>query len=249
LEKIIVNICLYLFIIANSSSLLAQNNNMHSHRKICYDAFVCGKMDRWVPVMIKMENMPLSSNHEKFELIRCYYGYAAYLIGMKDKKKAKSYVTKGDKLLNDILEKEPANATALAFKGSFTGFKVMFNKWRIITLGPESIRYINRAYKADPNNIQALIDKANLLYFTPKMFGGNKAESFIFFEKSIAKMEASQDTTNNWYYLALLSLLAEHYEKEGFTGKASALQQKIYRIEPELKWLKEKILSKLDVEE
>jgi len=228
--------------------LAAQENITHTHRKVCYHAFITGKMERWEPVIRELERMQLSAKHEKFELIRYYYGYAAYLLGMKDKKNAKVYVGKGDKLINSILEQEPSNATALAFKGSFTGFKVALNKWRIITLGPESIKYINRAYKADPNDIQAIIDKANLLYFTPKMFGGNKEESFVFFEKSIAKMEANQHTKGNWYYLALLSLLSEHYEKEGLNEKASALQRKLYNIEPDLKWIKEKILSKLDDE-
>ena len=101
----------------------------------------------------------------------------------------------------------------------------------------------------DAHDIQAITDKANLLYFTPGLFGGNKKEAFFFFEKSVAKMESSQKTEESWFYLALLSLLAQHYEKEGFREKAQATQQKLLHIEPELKWLKEKILSKLDVEE
>ena len=250
MKKIIIYTLLNILAFTNCYYLIAQDATAQSiRRKASYNAFVSGKMDDWTHIIAEMEKCSNLSLNEKFELIRYYYGYSAYLIGIKENKKAKNYVGKGDKLINEILKSEPNNATALAFKGSFLGFKVVLNRWRIVTLGPESIRCINRAYKTDPHDIQAITDKANLLYFTPGLFGGNKKESFVFFEKSVAKMESSQKTEDSWFYLALLSLLAEHYEKEGFCEKALATQQKLLRIEPNLKWLKEKILSKLDVEE
>lgn len=250
LKKIIIYILLNILAITHFSHLIAQDAVAQSkRRKASYHAFVSGKMDDWTHIIAEMEKCTSLSQGEKFELIRYYYGYSAYLIGMKQNKKAKSYVGKGDKLINEILKSEPNHATALAFKGSFLGFKVALNRWRIVTLGPESIRCINRAYKTDPHDIQAITDKANLLYFTPGLFGGNKKESFVFFEKSVAKMESGQKTKDSWFYLALLSLLAEHYEKEGFCDKALVTQQKLLSIEPNLKWLKEKILSKLEVEE
>lgn len=233
-----------------STFLQAQNDVATlNRRKVSYDAFVSGKMENWVPVIQEIERIETPTHEEKIELIRYYYGYTAYLIGMKDKKNARVYVKKGDRLIKNMLADKPDNATALAFKGSFTGFKVVLNKFKIITLGPESIRCINRAYKADPNDLQAITDKANLLYFTPGLFGGNKKESFEFFERAIAKIEAENDTNQSWFYLALLTLLAEHYEKEGHTDKATATQKKIKSIEPNLQWIKEKILSKLDEEE
>lgn len=241
---------LCILVITDGSHLSAQDETaMATRRKVGYDAFVSGKLDRWTAIMAEMECLESPSQAETFELIRYYYGYSAYLIGIKEKKKARTYVDKGDKIINQILKAEPGNATALAFKGSFTGLKVTLNKWRIITLGPESIRYINRAYKADPEDLQAITDKANLLYFTPGMFGGDKTEALAFFEKAIRKIENNRDTEDSWFYLALLSLLAEHYEKQGHHEKAVATQQKLLRIEPGLKWIKEKILSKLDEEE
>lgn len=250
MEKFILYILINLIAVANYSSLLAQNDSSHlNRRKASYNAFVTGEMENWVPIIQEVECIENPTKDERIELIRYYYGYSAYLIGMKDKKRAKVYVNKGDKLIKQMLKEEPDNATVLAFKGSFTGLKVVLNKFKIITLGPESIRCINRAYKTDPNNIQAITDKANLLYFTPGLFGGDKDESFTFFEKAIHKIETEQNTQHSWFYLALLSLLAEHYEKEGHRDKALAVQQKIMNVEPNLKWLKEKILSKLDEEE
>ncbi len=250
MEKIVTYILINVIVIANFSFLAAQDDSAHmNRRKASYDAFIAGKMENWVPIIQEVEKIETPTRDETIELLRYYYGYSAYLIGMKNKKSAKVYVNKGDKLIKQLLKEEPNDATVMAFKGSFTGLKVVLNKFRIITLGPESIRCINRAYKTDPDDIQAITDKANLLYFTPGLFGGDKKESFIFFEKAIHKIETEQNTRHSWFYLALLSLLAEHYEKEGYHDKALATQQKILCIEPNLKWLKEKILSKLDEEE
>lgn len=250
MEKIVIYILINLIAVTNISFLAAQNDSSHlNRRKASYDAFITGKMENWVPIIQEVEGIESPTKDETIELLRYYYGYSAYLIGMKNKKGAKVYVNKGDKLIKQLLKEEPNNATIMAFKGSFTGLKVVLNKIRIITLGPESIRCINRAYKADPEDIQAITDKANLLYFTPGLFGGDKKESFVFFEKAINKIETEQNTEHSWFYLALLSLLAEHYEKEGYHDKALATQQKVLSIEPNLQWLKEKILSKLDEED
>jgi len=243
-----VHIFFFFLIVLQASSVVAQNGDsgQASRRKASYDAFVQHDMDRWLLLMTMIENMESPTLDEQLELIRYYYGYSAYQIGMKKNKIAKVYVKKGDELISRLLKQHPENATILAFKGTFTGFKVVLNKIKIITMGPESIRYVNRAYKADPENLQAITDKANLLYFTPRIFGGNKKESLGLFEKAIAKIESNNDTKENWFYLSLLILLSAHYEKQDLPEKSLATQEKLFSIEPNLQWVKDEITSKMD---
>lgn len=218
------------------------NSQSTTHRKAIYDAYIAGQMDQWVPVMQEIENMPSLTTDKKLELINYYYGYAGYLIDQKENKTAGNYVKKGEKLIDEILKENPKNASALAYKGSFISFKMFMNRIKAVALGPESMRYINRAYKTDPQNIQAIVDKGNLLYYAPVMFGGDKEEGLTFFEKAITQMEATQGATvNNWFYLNLLTLLARHYEERKEYVKAGETYRKILRVEPNFTWVKNEL--------
>lgn len=48
------------------------------------------------------------------------------------------------------------------------------DKLKTPILGPLSMKYIKMAYETDPNNIQALSDMGNMLYYAPVVFGGDK---------------------------------------------------------------------------
>lgn len=213
-----------------------------AHRKAIYNAYISGQMDKWVPVMQEIENIPDLTIGKKLELINYYYGYTGYMIDQKENKTANSYIKKAEKLIDQVLKEEPKNAAALAYKGSFISFKMFMNRIKAVALGPESMKYINRAYKTDPQNIQAIVDKGNLLYYAPTMFGGDKEEGLTFFEKAITRMEATPGvTTNNWFYLNILTLLARHYEEQKEYAKADATYRKILTTEPNFKWVKDEL--------
>ncbi len=76
----------------------------------------------------------------------------------------------------------------------------------------------------------------------PVMFGGDKEEGLIFFEKAITQMEATQGATvNNWFYSNLLTLLARYYEERKEYVKAGETYRKILRVEPNFTWVKNEL--------
>ncbi|MCD8166734.1 MAG: hypothetical protein LUE93_11835 [Bacteroides sp.] len=118
--------------------------------------------------------LTFSSADQQLELIHYYYGYIAFLLNEERTKEAKPYIEKGEKLIKEVLKERPESGAAHAFKGSYGSFKIAINKIKAVTLGPESMKQINKAYKLDPTDVQVVADKANLLYYTPGIIGGNK---------------------------------------------------------------------------
>jgi len=168
------------------------------YRKLIYKAYINGNMNDWEKVMKEMEATELS-NTAKLELLNYYYGYIGYMVGNNKSKPAKEYIKKGEKVIYDLLKDNSDNVTAKAYKGSFISFKIALNKLKALILGPQSMKYINKAYELDSNNIQALVDKANMHYYAPGMFGGDKKEAILYYQKAIKQLEINNNITNNWF--------------------------------------------------
>jgi len=217
-----------------------------SNRELIYEAYIHGDMNKWASVIqtIETKNSPKTVD-QKLELINYYYGYIGYLLGRKKYDQAQSFIEKGDKLINQVLHTAPGNATAYAYKGSYIGFKIGLNKFKAMSLGPESSANINKAYELDSLNIQAIVDKGNMLLHAPKFFGGNKSEALRLFIKGSILLEKDKNTNQNWFYLNLLVQIARAYENLDQPGQAKLTLEKILRKEPNFKWVKNELYPKL----
>jgi len=216
-----------------------------AYKPIIYTAYINGDMNKWASVIYTIEKHNPKLVEDKLELISYYYGYTAFLIGNKKPELALKYINAGEKHINEVLKLSPNSATAYAFKGSFIGFRIGLSKFKAISLGPESNRYISKACELDPRNIQGIVDKANALYHTPKLFGGDKAEALLLFQNGIKLMEYSKTTDQNWFYLNVMTLAAQAHVSLGEFAKAKSLYEKIIRFEPNFKWVKNNLYPDL----
>jgi tetratricopeptide (TPR) repeat protein len=209
-------------------------------KKSIYSAFITHDMGKWESAIRSMENSDATATvDQKLELINYYYGYIGWMIGKKQYEKADKLIPRGEKLINEVLKVSPKNATAYSFKGSFLGFKIGIDKCKAIFLGSDSKSYINKAMTLDPLNVQAIIDKGNMLYYAPCIFGGDKKEALTYFLKGAKLMEKNNDTYQNWVYLNLLAMIANAYEKTDRLEDAKLTYEKIMRNEPDIKWIKD----------
>ena len=135
------------------------------------------------------------------------------LLVPKKNESAEKYIVRGEKLIAEVLKKSPENATALAFKGSFIGFRIALSKFKALTLGVESNECIEKACNINPNNIQANVDKGNALYHTPKLFGGDKKEALKLFQQAARLLEKKQQ------YIKQLVLFEYSYPDSEESGK------------------------------
>ena len=217
-----------------------------TYNKTIYSAFITHDMAKWEKVIHTIEAANATNTvDQKLELINYYYGYIGWLIGQKKFTAAEKFIPKGEKLINQVLISSPKNATAYSFKGSFLGFKIGIDKCKAIFLGSDSKNNINKAMQLDPLNVQAIIDKGNLLYYSPRFFGGDKKEALGYFLKGVKLMERNKETYQNWVYLNLLTMIASVYEKTDKLQDAKLTYEKIMRNEPEIKWIKDDLYPQL----
>lgn len=203
-----------------------------SVRKNTYYAFITGNRQAWLGEIKKLEKLPLVGISDKISLIELYYVYTGFTLAAKDNREASHYIDKAEKLITEVLKSEPRNATAMAFRGSFSGLKIPLNRFKTMQLGSESLRFLNIAYQIDNNNIQALTDRGSAMFFIPRFFGGDKNQAIQHFENALKIIENSGNTAYNWKYMNLMTLLASSYQKTNKMKKAGQLYEKILKIEP-----------------
>lgn len=210
------------------------------YKRTLYNAFINREMYKWGTIIQSMETgKPETTVDQKLELINYYYGYTGFLIGKKQYKVAEIMINRGEKLIHQVMKASPNNATVYAFNGSFLGFRMGISKLKVFSLNRESLEDINKAYKLDPQNVQALIGKGNVLFYTPALFGGDKEESLKYYLKALRILENNKDTNQNWVYLNLLTTIAMAYDKTDRPKDAKLICEKILRKEPNYKWIKD----------
>jgi tetratricopeptide (TPR) repeat protein len=230
---------LFLLLLTFTSGLFAKT----SYSKSIYDAFIVRDMTKWETVVQSMEaSHSVTTVDQKLELVSYYYGVIGYLIGKKQYLHAEQLTNKGEALIDQVLKASPKNVTATSYKGSFTGFRVGIKKFKALLLIFDSKKYINKAVEMDPQNVQALIDKGNMYYYAPAIFGGDKKTAINYYLKAAGIMEQKDETSDNWVYLNTLTMIAFAYTKTDNPNAAKQMYTKIMRLEPNITWAKEVLI-------
>ncbi len=217
-----------------------------SLRKDIYDAFIKSDLSLWEKAVSNCEKrVNLAKEEDQFELIHYYYGYASTLIGKKENEKAKQIIAKANTLIDKILSEKPNSALAMNYRGVFMGYEVTFNKLKAVQTGHKSVKLINDALKSDPQNIQILFDKANTLYYTPSLFGGNKKEALTYYQKLRKLIEKKYSNNKNWIYMQVLFAEAHCLELNSQLEDAKKAYEYILKLEPNYKLVKDKYYPNL----
>lgn len=217
-----------------------------SYVNVFYSTFISGDMPKWEKNIQTLETSNnIKTIEQKLELINYYYGYIGYLIGQKKYTQTKELTERGEKLIEEVLRQSPKNATAYSFRGIFQAYNIVLYKYKIIWLAYQCKWNVNKALELDPQNIQALIDEGNILFYAPKFYGGDKKKALSYYLKAAEILEKKRDISQNWIYINLLSVIAEAYEKTDNLQEAKLTYEKILRIEPNVTWVKNKMYPKL----
>jgi tetratricopeptide (TPR) repeat protein len=216
------------------------------YKKMIYTSFVNGEMYKWEGIIHAMEeNTRTITLDQKLELISYYYGNTAHLIHKKQYEKASQSCSKGEALIAQLLLQVPQNATAHAYKGAFLGFRIGISKFKSVILGPESEASINKANELEPHNIQAIVDRANLYFYKPSLFGGDKKQALKLYIQAVHLMEKSKECHQNWFYLNTLTSVAKTYEKLDQDLLSKGVYEKILHLEPNFRWVKNELYPAL----
>lgn len=239
-KNLSLRILLMSILIAASMSVIAQKST-----DPIYSYYINEEMDKW-----KMEidrKQTLMHNAEELNAL-CFaeYGYIGYLMGIKKKDEARITLAKAHKHIDIAIAQQPDFAAYYAIKAAYYGFEIGLYPYKAPFIGPKSIQFINKALELNKKEPMAWIVLAGKNYYMPGVFGGSKKEGIKNYEKAIQLFEENKNTINNWQYLNAMAILGTWYTEEKHIDKAEAIFHKTLFIEPNFKWVKEKLLPELN---
>ena len=209
-----------------------------------YQAYLLEEMDRWKKVMNQIEQdfSQTSDPALLYDLLEAEYGFTAWLISVKRKKEAAELVKRAERHMALLIDMDMENARVYSLKGAFYGFQLMLKPHRAPSLGRLAMETNQKALDLDPDEPQVWLEKANMDYFRPVIFGGSKRKAVPMYERAVELFESSPERTcDNWLYMNCLAGLGIAYEKTGKITEAGELYRKILRLEPSFKWVKEEV--------
>lgn len=226
-------------LIAFSAATLAQ-----TYQARIYEAYLLGRMDRWKETMDRMEQQMENSNDLSlmYELTEAQYGYIGYCLSMKRKKEAEAILDKAERQVERLLAAEGDNPRVYSLQGAFYGFRIQLQPVRAPFFGRKSEEANRKALELGPEEPQAWMERGNIAYYKPAIFGGSKDEAVPYYEKAVRLFESTPGrTTQNWVYLNCLAGLAMAYEETGAPEKAGNVYRKLLRMEPGFKWIRDEL--------
>ncbi|PXV68205.1 tetratricopeptide repeat protein [Dysgonomonas alginatilytica] len=220
--------------------------NAANDKEAIYNAFITGNMAEWKTIITDIESRKLTSVSDKLELINYYYGYIGYSLGIKNKKEAATYVDKMQAILDELTQSNPNTADVYAYKAALVGFKIGLSPYKAPFIGKSSGENAKKALAIDADNIQGNIEQANVLYYSPSAFGGDKAKAKEYYKKAVSLFENNPTLLKqNWLYLSLLTKIGQIQEEEKDFKSAKQTYDKILTIEPNYSFVKNELLPNL----
>ncbi|MDD2277721.1 MAG: hypothetical protein PHD06_00225 [Bacteroidales bacterium] len=217
------------------------NKTLSKYDALLYESYKSGNMEVWAGVIesLQKDYGINNDNATLLSLIQAQYGYIGYLIGIKESKKARQYLTQAEENADNLIVIQPNNADALALRAALMAYQIALSPYKAPFIGPKSMTAINHSLEVNPNSAQALLEKANSAHYAPSMFGGNPVEAVKYYTKCIAAMEQQNGGSEPkiWIYLNAYAQLALAQEKAKQIPNAKRTYLYILKIAPDFKWV------------
>ncbi len=241
-------ILFFVLILFHFSGLLSQINSVNNLRKI-YESYLTDNRQLWrasiQELKIAFRNSGYTDGRILYEITLAQYGLMGAVYDDKPRNNEELYkVLKQSEINAEKLLRFPEyESHAHAFLASIMAMRVGLNPMQALLLGPQSDSHLKDATKLNPNNPILWVEKGNLRFHSPAIFGGSNTEAISCFEKAIALFDQQTDLReNNWLYLHALAWLGQAYVKAGEKEKAIAVYEKAIAYENRFYWVKEVLL-------
>jgi tetratricopeptide (TPR) repeat protein len=235
------------YLLTLSILLTLQVSNAQDYRSALYQSYLLEKMDTWKEIIGQMEEeyLRISDTDLLFDMLEAEYGYMGWLVSEKRKKEAEEVLRNAERHMSTLTELGKDNARFYSLKGAFFGYQILLDPLKAPSLGKKSMQANEKAMELDPEEPQVWLEKANMDYYRPAVFGGSKRKAVPSYEKAVALFEASPERTRqNWIYINCLAGLAVAYENTRMHSEAGEVYRKLLRLEPSFKLVKEDLYPK-----
>ena len=209
-----------------------------------YKAFLQQDMSVWQKYITTTDWQTLSVG-ERQRLMNYEYGFLATAIEKKDPR-ADEYLTAFRTHVEDEYRSgHISEARYCMYMSSVNAYDFMLNKSRLFSAGLQSFKLVKKAAELAPDDPFVLTLKANVDFYAPSAFGGDKEEALRMFTRARNLFIKNMDCTHLWNYASLRMCIAQCYEKTGDKQRAIDECRSILSEIPDFRYIRDEYLPYL----
>jgi len=214
-----------------------------------YRGYISGDMEMYKKGMAELQEAYSKTAQPclLFTLTEARYGYIGYMLGLNKKDEAKSLIDTFESDIERLAVLPEYKAETEAFRVALLGFRMGINPAKAVTLGPKTLKQLEKAIAVGSNSPSVWIEKANSESYMPAFAGGSKEKAAASFREALGLYEADPTlSAYNWRYLNTIVLLGQTLEKiEDYKGARQAYLKALDR-EPAFEWVRDELLPALE---
>ncbi|MEM6802636.1 MAG: tetratricopeptide repeat protein [Bacteroidota bacterium] len=228
------------------SQLPAQENLAQKAQEHIYKGYSLNIKSEW-DKGLKLFEQAFQASQEGAEVAYQWtlaqYGYIGYCKNTEKCGDLLSIIETAQKRLKKLIKTKGESSPYSALMGGLIAMEIEMKPAQMMFLGPKCSSYINESVEFDAKNPRAWVEKGNLRYHAPGIFGGDMEEAIECFKKAIQLFEQDADLRKySWQYLHALAWLGKAYEEEGETDLAIKTYRHALEMEPSFSWVKKELL-------
>ena len=212
--------------------------------KDLYNAYLRRDMDHWKQYLDANAWQDLSLN-EKKRYLNYEYGYIAPAIDTK-KPWAEEYLKAFERHVEEMYKcKHISEAHYNMYMSSVCAYDFMLNRGHLFSSGVKSFKHVKKATELAPDDPFVLTLMANVEFYAPSAFGGDKEHALKLFQKARNIFETTTTYEHLWNYASMRLCIAQCYEKTGEVEKAIRTCQEILESIPDFSYIRDEYLPRL----
>jgi tetratricopeptide (TPR) repeat protein len=215
-----------------------------------YESYLNDDLEAWAAAVSVLEKDHSLNGSNLYELTLAQYGLlGGYLVkgeGYEDKFSA--LLDKASFRAERLLNYPDYQAEAHAFMGAMVSMRIEKSPMKGLYLVSESKDHIAQSLALGPDKPEGWIEKANLRFHAPRLFGGDNDEAIECYEHAIQLFDQQPWLkADNWLYLHALAWLGQAYEKAGKNEQALMAYRKALAHAPNFRLVRDDFLPKLKI--
>lgn len=202
-------------------------------QQIQYGAYLNTSHSLWEEAVSKAEE---TFGSDSFEKALALYGLLNNTMARQDEASFKKYRKKTVKLLEQIIDENPAWGEPKAVLASTYGLIMAYSPMKGMFYGTKSSSLLNEAMTLQPDS--PLVQKlyAGSMLYTPEQFGGDIDKAITAYEKALELYDVREETEENWLLLDSMMHLSISLRKKEKIKEAICVLQDALQVEANYKW-------------
>lgn len=180
-----------------------------------------------------------------YELVLAQHGLigALYEDSPRNHDELEKLLEQAEKHAKRLLNFPEYKSQAHSFMGAFYSIQVGLNTMKAVYLGSKIEGHYKSAARINPNDPTSWLEKGNLRFHSPAIFGGSNQEAIRLYAKAVELFDQQPDLRkHNWHYLHAMASLGKAYQKAGQKEKAIAMYNKAIAFENRFRYVREELL-------